>query len=184
MTFLNDNDENPRDIIVYGRAYTPDYNLNTPVVNVFKSNQIDYRLADATNGKPVFIEHDTKYPVGKVLKSEVDPLRNLNAFLEVSGNKLVNSKLPPCLEIDPFTNKRFYSGLSMGTDVELNIGKTYTTVKSVRPTEVSIVKNPDRPNAYIYDYWLVPRDYKGSEYLTDYVLGSDKLKRHHLYTLD
>lgn len=181
MTFLNDNDENPRDIIVYGRAYTPDYDLNSPVVNIYKSNQIDSKLASATDGKPVYIEHDTKYPVGSVLKSEVDSLRNLNTFLEVSGNKMVNSRLPPCLEIDPFTNKRYYGGLSMGTDVELDVSKTYTTVKSVRPTEVSIVRNPDRPQANIYDYWIVPRDYKGSEYLSDHIMGSEKLKRHQKY---
>jgi len=160
MSFLHhsEHDSPPRDIVVYGRAYTPDWNADTPTVNVFKSEQMNSQLATDTKGLPVFIEHDDKYPIGEVVDAYIDESRNLNTFLYISGNDLVNRKLPDTLDPHPMTKKRFYSGLSMGTDVALDQkSKCYTQVVGVKPTEVSLVRNPDRPEANIYDYWIVPR---------------------------
>lgn len=166
MTFLYDNLENPRTIVVLGTAYTPDRCDASPTVNVLKTKHMNLDLVDKTKDLPVFIEHDDKYPIGKVVKTFLDEKRNLNAFLEISGNKLVNSKLPATLEIDPHTNQRYYSGISMGTDVLLDeTSKCYTHVKEVRPKELSIVKTPDRPNALIRNHWLVPRDQDVHEFV-------------------
>jgi hypothetical protein len=168
MTFLSDNPSNPRDIIIHGKAYTPDYNLDAPLVNVYKSNQMTSELANKTKSLPVYVEHDSDFTVGKVVDSYIDENRNLNTFLHISGNDIVNSKLPPALEIDPHTNKRYYTGLSMGTDVLLDeSSKCYTTVKSVIPKEVSIVRNPDRPNAFIDNFWLLPRGESAEDFINE-----------------
>jgi len=140
------------DIVVFGRAYTPDYDLLTPPVNVFKVDQMNADLVRQTIGLPVFIEHDTRYDVGYVFDAFIDEFRNLNTFLYISGNDMVNELLPAALR------EKFYTGLSMGTDVVLDErSKCYTTVAGVRPTEVSLVRTPDRPNAMIEEYWVVPR---------------------------
>lgn len=166
MTFLQDNEENPRDIVIHGTAYVPDWNMESPVVNIFKSNQINRDLCNRTKNLPVFIEHDTNVPVGTVVDCYVDEKRNLNTFLHISGNKMVNKKLPLTLEIDPFTNKRYYTGLSMGTNVRLDeTSRGFTTVKDVTPTEVSIVRNPDREGALLKNHWLVPRHESPEEFI-------------------
>lgn len=170
MTFLNDNDDDPRDIIIHGCAYTPDYDMNSPVVNIFKRNQMNTALCNQTKNLPVFIEHDTRVPVGKVVDCYIDEQRNLNTFLHISGNRLVNQKLPQTLEIDPFTNKRYYTGLSMGTNVRLDdTSRGFTTVRDVTPTEVSIVRNPDRKGALVKNHWLVPRHENPEEFIKNKV---------------
>lgn len=151
--------DKPNDILIFGKSYTPEYDLRSIKTNEYKSNEINDTLAKKTVGLPVFIEHDDRYPVGHVADSFVDERRNLNSFLYVSGNRAVNEQLlSGAIAIDPMTNKRFYSGLSMGTQVALDVeSKPYVFVQGVTPKEISIVQEPDRPNAFIQDYWVVPK---------------------------
>ena len=172
MSFLNEENEDARDILVYGVAYTPDWSVDTPVVNVYKPNHMTDDLAKQTVGLPVFVEHDCEYPIGNVADAFVDETRNLNTFLHVKGNPLANKKLPSALAVDASTRRRHFSGLSMGTDVLLDDNsKCYTQVSAVVPTEVSIVKNPDRPKSYIKDYWVLPRldERETQQYIKDII---------------
>jgi hypothetical protein len=152
-------DDKPNDVVVFGRSYTPEYDNDGIKTNVYKSQEINDKLARQTVGLPVYIEHDDRYPVGWVADSFVDELRTLNSFLYITGNRTVNEKiLDGALAIDPMTNKRYYSGLSMGTRVELDTeSRPYVFAKGAHPKEISIVQEPDRPNAHIFDYWVVPR---------------------------
>jgi len=145
------------DIVVYGTAYTPDYDADAPRTNVFKHADMTPELAAKTVGLPVFIEHDDAYPIGTVAHAEIDARRFMRVALHVRGNPIAAELLPGALSVDPDTGKRFFTGLSMGTDVTLDLrSRAFTTVAAVRPTEISIVRRPDRPMADITDYDLVP----------------------------
>ena len=150
--------DKPNDVVVFGRSYTPDYDNTGMKTNVFKSKEIDDKLARQTKGLPVYIEHDSRHQIGYVADSFVDELRTLNSFLYISGNKTVNEKfLDGALSIDPLSGRRFYNGLSMGSKVELDWeSKPYVQAKGVTPTEISVVQTPDRPHANIFDYYVVP----------------------------
>lgn len=154
-----DREDKPNDVVVFGRSYTPEYDNEGIHTNVYKSKQIDSKLARQTVDLPVYIEHDDRYNCGFVADSFVDELRTLNSFLYITGNRTVNEKfLEGALSIDPMTNTRYYSGLSMGTQVELDcVSKPYVFAKGAKPKEISVVQKPDRPHANIFDYYVVPK---------------------------
>lgn len=166
----------PNDVLILGTSYTPDYDTKSAKTNVYKFNEIDEKLAKKTKNLPVYIEHDDRYVVGKVKDSFVDEKRFLNSFLHISGNRVVNEALiGGAISIDPLTNKRFYNGLSMGTKVALDTtSKPYTFVKNVEPQEISIVQTPDRPNAFIKDFWILPKYVEDkNEYIDEIVKRFD-----------
>lgn len=168
----------PNDVLILGTSYTPDYDLKGVKTNIYKSTEINDTLAKKTTNLPVYIEHDDRYVVGTVKKSFVDERRNLNSFLYITGNRTVNEALiNGAISIDPMTNKRFYNGLSMGTRVALDTEtKPYTFVTSVEPQEISIVRNPDRPNAFIKDFWILPKYVENKdEYIDNIVRRYDSL---------
>lgn len=155
-----DHDDNkPNDVVVFGRSYTPEYDNCGLKTNVYKSKEITSKLARDTVDLPVYIEHDDRYDCGFVADSFVDELRTLNSFLYITGNRTVNEKfLEGALSIDPMTNTRYYGGLSMGTQVELDCtSKPYVFAKGAKPKEISVVQKPDRPHANIFDYYVVPK---------------------------
>ena len=182
MTFLTDLDDDvdPRELVVLGVIYTPDHANSGKGfrTNVYRPEDINADLVDQCVGLPVYIEHDDEFTVGEVLMAFRDENHNLNAFLHIAGNKLVNQRLPGALDIDPETNQRFYTGLSMGTDVYLDeTSEDYTFVKEVIPKEVSIVRTPDRPGAEIIDYWVLPRHVDATEYVSELAAHIPRFER-------
>lgn len=152
-------DTRPNDVVVFGRSYTPEYDNKSLKTNIYKSREIDDKLARSTVGLPAYIEHDDRHQVGHVADSFVDEIRTLNSFLYITGNRKVNETfLSGALSIDPMTNKRYYNGLSMGTKVELDHeSKPYVFAKGCSPKEISVVQTPDRPHANIFSYYVVPK---------------------------
>lgn len=164
-------------IVVYGRAYTPDFDTSKPRVNVFKSYDMTANLARATVGLPVYIEHDERYEVGHVCDAFVDEHSYLNVYLYLAGNEVIMERLPHAI------GERYYQGLSMGTNVLLDEhSRCFSQVVDVIPTEVSIVRTPDRPRSFIFDYWHVPDDVLDVNAFVKALRrsGSSRLYNHHI----
>lgn len=173
-------DEN-NGLIILGTAYTPQYeddNNKDDQTTLFKHNQIDNNFANSCKNLNVHIEHDDGIKIGTVIDAYVNEKRQLKTLLHIdNSNKFVNELLPPKLNLDPKTNKRFYNGLSLGNDISFTKRDDKVSVNSNKPVEVSIVMNGDRPDTFIDDYWYVPKSMSPEEFIQKEL--SNKIQRFH-----
>jgi len=155
-------DEGDFEIIVQGCAYTPEYDDAHHGTNL-KYDEIDCALTDHVKGLPCFIKHDAvhekgtpRQPIGKIVDAYVNGEGELMTLLHISGDPVVLS-LSPSKLIQGQNNKRFYNGLSLGSNVVIHETEKFNTkIYSKTPTEVSIVREGDRPKAKILNCWMIP----------------------------
>lgn len=144
------------DLLVLGSAYTPYYGDESSTL--FKYNEMNASFAKSLLNLPVFIEHDTRHQIGHVVDAYINEKRQVKAILHITGNRVVNEKLPSTLYRDPANGgRRYYNSFSLGNDLtftrnENNVLKVATNV----PCEISICREGDRPMTYIDDYWILP----------------------------
>lgn len=154
---MNDSDcEDPNDILIMGTAYTPSYD-DCNDTTLFTADQMTSEFANNMKNLPVYIEHDNSIQVGTIKEAYIDEKRRLKTILHIAGNRMVNEKLPATLHRDPEYQRRFFNDLSLGNDIGLVKENDRVCVKSNIPSEVSVVKNGDRPETHIDDYWIVPK---------------------------
>ena len=159
---LNDS-KTPNDILILGCCYTPEKNpkYNGPLM---RYDEINQSLINSITGKNVYIEHELKTkdgtdraPIGQVVDAYINSDGQLMSFLHISGDPIASSIIPHGLVKDE-NGKRYYNDLSLGHGVGYVYDEKndHFNVVSKTPEEISIVRNGDRPNTRIQDYWLLP----------------------------
>lgn len=157
------NEEKPNDILILGCCYTPEIkdDYEGPY---YRYDEINNDLVESIKGKSVYIEHDIedddgdkRPPIGKVVDAYVNSNGQVMSFLHITGDDVASSLLPHGLAADK-TGKRYYNDLSLGHCVQFGVDKDKNSVsiKGKIPEEVSIVRNGDRPDTRIHDYWFLP----------------------------
>lgn len=163
-----DPEQDVSDILVMGCAYTPHYGEEE--TTLFKHNQMTNDFAQQVMGLPVYIEHDKSKQIGVVKDAYINESRQLMTLLHLTGDEYANSKLPHAFYKGPENNYTgFYNGLSLGNSVNFKLdhkdGYTIKEIVDNVPSEVSIVREGDRPLTSINDYWLVPTKESIEEYI-------------------
>lgn len=156
------------DILVMGCAYTPHFGEED--TTLFKHDQMTDEFAKSVKGLPVYIEHDKRKQIGDVRDAYINESRQLMTLLHLVGDDYANQKLPHAFYRGPENDFRsYYNGLSLGNSVDFKIdhrdGYSLKEIVGNRPSEVSIVREGDRPMTSIKDYWLVPN----RESIDDYI---------------
>lgn len=162
-------------VLIFGTAYTPTYDDDYDGT-LFSHEQMNEEFAERMKNLPVYIEHDASVPIGKVKDAFINERRQLETILHVNSSKEINKRIPPTLYKDPENGgKGFFNALSLGNDITFNFSpdKCKTTIDSNVPTEVSIVRNGNRPLTEIKDYWIVPETV---EDIDDYINNHIKPK--------
>lgn len=153
---MTEEEDDTRDIIIMGNAYTPYYGDDE--TTLFKHDQMNEEFTKKLNNLPVFIEHDTRHQIGNVVDAFVNEKRQVKALLHIHGNRQVNKLLPATLYKDPENDSRgYYNGLSLGNDIGFVKEGDKISIKDNVPSEISVVMNGDRPMTEIDDYWFVPK---------------------------
>ncbi len=157
------NDPNPNNVLVHGISYVPEYQLNTPQTNVYKYTDMNDDFAKRTSGLDVLYNHQDKTKIGEVVKSFVDYKRHLHSFLLLNQNEEAVSRIMPGIY-----NKKL-PGLSMGTDVKVNLNtKGYAFAEKITPKEISVVADPDIKGCNILGTYVLPK-HKTREYLENII---------------
>lgn len=165
-TMTMEEEDDTRDIIIMGNAYTPHYGDND--TSLFRHDEMNNDFTSKLNNLPVYIEHDTRHQIGNVVDAFVNEKRQVKAILHIHGNREVNKRLPATLYKDPENNsKGYYNGLSLGNDIGfVKDGHTVSIANNV-PSEISVVMNGDRPMTEIDDYWFVPKNKDIKEFIKE-----------------
>ena len=156
------------DILVMGCAYTPHFGDES--TTLFNHEKMTDDFAKSIKGLPVFIEHDKSRQIGDVKDAYINESRQLMTLLHLYGDDYANRKLPHAFYRGPENEfKSYYNGLSLGNSIDFKVeqrdGYSLKEVVGNRPSEVSIVREGDRPMTAIKDYWLVPN----RESMEDYI---------------
>jgi len=174
-------EDSPNELLVMGCAYTPRFGDDK--TTLFNHGEMNQEFADRIKGLPVHIEHQTDKTIGEVKEAFINERRQLMTLLHLSGDPVVNSKLPEKLfRGTGADDRRFYNGLSLGNGVGFEVKRHpggYTTKEVVgnAPTEVSVVREGNRPMTEIVDYWVLPKSANVDDYIRENI--NPFIVRHH-----